>query len=136
MVVDRSAPASRLFAQFVPNPADTPVISFAVTSKTLPLMQVKDLADICMAQKLSQVPGVGRVSIAGGQRPAIRVLVNPRALAAYGLAIDDIRTDITNENTDLAKGAEPGSATKSRTAPGSNSRERTYTAPGRRCCRR
>jgi multidrug efflux pump len=95
-------PAPPVYAKV--NPADTPVISFAVTSKTLSLTQVEDLADIRMAQKLSQVPGVGRVSIAGGQRPAIRVQVNPRALASYGLAIDDIRTNITSANTNLPKG--------------------------------
>ena len=95
-------PAPPVYAKV--NPADTPVISFAVMSKTLPLTQVEDLADIRMAQKLSQVPGVGRVTIAGGQRPAIKIQVNPRALASYGLAIDDIRTNITNENTDLPKG--------------------------------
>ena len=75
-----------------------------MTSKTLPLTQVEDIADVRIAQKLSQVSGVGLVSIAGGQRPALRVQINPRALAAYGLAIDDIRTDITSENTDLPKG--------------------------------
>jgi multidrug efflux pump len=95
-------PAPPVYAKV--NPADTPVISLAVMSKTLPLTQVEDLADIRMAQKLSQVSGVGLVSIAGGQRPSLRVQVNPRALAAYGLAIDDIRTDITNQNTDLPKG--------------------------------
>ena len=95
-------PAPPVYAKV--NPADTPVISFAVTSKTLPLTQVEDIADVRIAQKLSQVSGVGLVSIAGGQRPALRVQINPRALAAYGLAIDDIRTDITNENTDLPKG--------------------------------
>src|SRR6202522_3359707 len=95
-------PAPPVYAKV--NPANTPVISFAVTSKTLPLTQVEDIADVRMAQKLSQVSGVGLVSIAGGQRPALRVKINPRALAAYGLAIDDIRTDITNQNTDLPKG--------------------------------
>ena len=95
-------PAPPVYAKV--NPADTPVISFALTSKTLPLTQVEDVADVRMAQKLSQVSGVGLVSIAGGQRPALRVQVNPLALAAYGLAIDDIRTDITAENTDLPKG--------------------------------
>ncbi len=95
-------PAPPVYAKV--NPADTPVLSLALTSKTLALTQVEDLADIRMAQKLSQVSGVGLVSIAGGQRPALRVQLNPRALAAYGLAIDDIRTDITSENTDLPKG--------------------------------
>ncbi len=80
------------------------MLVFAITSKTLPLTQVEDITDIRLAQKLSQVSGVGLVSVAGGQRPALRVEVNPRALAAYGLAIDDIRTDITNQNTDLPKG--------------------------------
>jgi multidrug efflux pump len=95
-------PAPPVYAKV--NPADTPVISFALMSKTLPLTQVEDLADVRMAQKLSQVSGVGLVSIAGGARPSLRIQVNPRALAAYGLAIDDIRTDITNQNTDLPKG--------------------------------
>jgi multidrug efflux pump len=104
-------PAPPVYAKV--NPADTPVISFAVTSKTLPLPQVEDLADVRMAQKLSQISGVGLVSIAGGQRPSLRVEINPRALAAYGLAIDDIRTDITNQNTDLPKGNFDGPAQNS-----------------------
>jgi multidrug efflux pump len=95
-------PAPPVYAKV--NPANAPVLTLAVTSKTLPLTQLEDLADIRIAQKISQVNGVGLVSIAGGQRPALRVQVNPRALAAYGLAIDDIRTDITNQNTDLPKG--------------------------------
>src|SRR3984885_10084597 len=95
-------PAPPVYAKV--NPANAPVLTLAVTSKTLPLTQLEDLADVRMAQKISQVNGVGLVSIAGGQRPALRVQVNPRALAAYGLAIDDIRTDITNQNTDLPKG--------------------------------
>ena len=80
------------------------MLTLAVTSKTLPLTQVEDLADIRIAEKLSQLSGVGLVPIAGGMRPALRIQVNPRALAAYGIAIDDIRTDITNENTDMPKG--------------------------------
>src|ERR1700683_5645723 len=95
-------PAPPVYAKV--NPANAPVLTLAVTSKTLPLTQLEDLADVRMAQKISQVHGVGLVQIAGGQRPALRVQVNPRALAAYGLAIDDIRTDITNQNTDLPKG--------------------------------
>ena len=104
-------PAPPVYAKV--NPADTPVLVFAITSKTLPLTQVEDLVDIRLAQKLSQVSGVGLVSIAGGQRPALRVEVNPRALAAYGLAIDDIRTDITNQNTNLPKGNFDGPAQNS-----------------------
>src|SRR5271155_5093293 len=95
-------PAPPVYAKV--NPANAPVLTLAVTSKTLPLTEIEDLADVRMAQKISQVNGVGLVSIAGGQRPALRIQVNPRALAAYGLAIDDIRTDITNQNTDLPKG--------------------------------
>src|SRR4051795_11240657 len=76
------------------NPADAPVLTLAVTSKTLPLTQLHDLADTRLAQKISQQPGVGLVSISGGQRPAIRLQVNPRALAAHGLSIDDVRTTV------------------------------------------
>ena len=101
-------PAPPVYAKV--NPADTPVLTLAITSKTLPLPQVEDVADIRMAQKLSQVNGVGLVSITGGQRPAVRVQINPRALAAYGLAIDDIRTDIGNQNTDTPKGNFDGPA--------------------------
>jgi multidrug efflux pump len=86
------------------NPADAPVVTLSITSKTLPLTQVEDLADVRVAQKLSQLSGVGLVSLTGGMRPAVRIQVNPRALAAYGIAIDDIRTDITNQNTDTPKG--------------------------------
>ena len=71
------------------NPADTPIISIAVTSSTLPLTQLQDLADTRLAQKLSQVSGVGLVSIAGGQRPAVRVQASPQALAARGLTLAD-----------------------------------------------
>jgi multidrug efflux pump len=95
-------PAPPVYAKV--NPADTPVLSLALMSKTLPLTQVEDLAEVRIAQKLSQVSGVGLVSIAGGHRPAVRIQVNPRALAAYGLAIDDIRTDISSQNTDMPKG--------------------------------
>jgi multidrug efflux pump len=86
------------------NPADTPVVTLSITSKTLPLTQVEDLADVRVAQKLSQLNGVGLVSLTGGMRPAVRIQINPRALAAYGIAIDDIRTDINNQNTDTPKG--------------------------------
>ncbi len=101
-------PAPPVYAKI--NPADTPVLTLAITSKTLPLPQVEDLVDVRMAQKLSQVNGVGLVSITGGERPAVRVQINPRALAAYGLAIDDIRTDIGNQNTDTPKGNFDGPA--------------------------
>src|SRR5690348_12604186 len=86
------------------NPADAPVLTLALTSKTLPLPKIQDLADTRLAQKISQLPGVGLVSIAGGQRPAVRVQANPRALAAYGLNLDDLRTTIANANVNTPKG--------------------------------
>src|SRR5665213_79112 len=73
------------------NPADAPILTLAVSSKTLPLPQVEDLIDTRLAQKISQLPGVGLVAISGGQRPAVRIQVNPRALAAVGLGLEDVR---------------------------------------------
>ncbi|WP_158742652.1 multidrug efflux RND transporter permease subunit [Acidisphaera sp. L21] len=92
------------------NPADTPILTLALTSKTMTLTQVENLADIRLAQKISQQPGVGLVSISGGNRPAVRIVVNPRAMSAYGLAIDDIRTIIGTQNTDTPKGNFDGPA--------------------------
>src|SRR4051812_49239061 len=90
------------------NPADTPIITLALSSRTLPLTQIEDLADTRLATKISQLPGVGLVSISGGQRPAVRIQVNPKSLAAYNLALDDVRTAITNANTNQAKGSFDG----------------------------
>src|SRR5438105_4700458 len=90
------------------NPADTPVVTLALTSKTLPLPKLYDLADTRLATKLSQLPGVGLVSLAGGQRPAVRVQANPTALAAYGLSLDDVRSAIAAANTNQAKGSFDG----------------------------
>ncbi len=90
------------------NPADTPIITLALTSRTLPLPKLEDLADTRIAQKISQLRGVGLVSISGGQRPAVRIQVNPKALAAYGLSLDDVRTAIGNANTNQAKGSFDG----------------------------
>ena len=73
------------------NPADAPILTLALTSETLPLPKVEDLADTRLAQKISQLPGVGLVSISGGQRPAVRIQANPTALAAYGLTLEDLR---------------------------------------------
>ncbi len=95
-------PAPPIYAKV--NPADAPILTLAVSSKTLPLTQVEDLADTRLAQKLSQLPGVGLVSISGGHRPAVRIQANPRALAAYGLNIDDLRTTIANANVNTPKG--------------------------------
>ncbi len=86
------------------NPADTPVLTLAISSPTLPLYQVRDLVDTRMAQKISQVSGVGLVSIAGGQRPAVRIRANPRALASVGLNLSNIRTAITGANVNQPKG--------------------------------
>ena len=86
------------------NPADAPVISLAVTSPTLPLHQVRDLIDVRVAQKLSQINGVGLVSIAGGQRPAVRVQANPQQLAAHGLTLSSVRSAITAANVNQPKG--------------------------------
>nr|WP_218947893.1 multidrug efflux RND transporter permease subunit [Pollutimonas harenae] len=86
------------------NPADTAVISLAVTSPTLPLHEVRDLIDIRVAQKLSQISGVGLVSITGGQRPAVRIQANPRALAAHGLTLASLRSAIVGANVNQPKG--------------------------------
>jgi multidrug efflux pump len=95
-------PAPPIYAKV--NPADAPILTLALTSATLPLPQVQDLADTRLAQKISQLPGVGLVSISGGQRPAMRIQANPRALAAYGLNIDDLRTTIGTANVNTPKG--------------------------------
>jgi len=95
-------PAPPVYAKV--NPADAPILTLALTSKTLPLPQVEDLADSRLAHKISQLPGVGLVSISGGQRPAVRVQADPRKLAIYGLNIDDLRTTIANANVNTPKG--------------------------------
>jgi multidrug efflux pump len=86
------------------NPADAPILTLALTSDTLPLSKVQDLADTRLAQKISQLPGVGLVTISGGQKPAVRIQVNPTALAAYGLSLEDLRTVIAGANVNQAKG--------------------------------
>ena len=86
------------------NPADAPILTLALTSKTLPLSKVEDSADTTLAQKISQLPGVGLVSISGGQRPAVRIQANPTALAAYGLSLEDVRVALSQANINQAKG--------------------------------
>ncbi len=86
------------------NPADAPILTLALTSKTIPLTKVEDLADTTLSQKISQLPGVGLVSISGGQKPAVRIRVNPTALAAYGLSLEDLRTALNQTNLNQAKG--------------------------------
>ena len=95
-------PAPPIYAKV--NPADAPIIILALTSKTLPLTQVEDLADTRLAQKISQLSGVGLVSISGGNRPAVRIQADPRQLAALGLNIDDLRTTLANANVNTPKG--------------------------------
>ncbi|MGH9432695.1 MAG: multidrug efflux RND transporter permease subunit [Terriglobia bacterium] len=90
------------------NPADAPILTLALSSPDLPLPQVEDLADSTLAQKISQVLGVGLVSIDGGQRPAVRIQANPTVLASYGLSLEDLRTALAASNVDQAKGTLQG----------------------------
>ncbi|WP_422011884.1 multidrug efflux RND transporter permease subunit [Roseateles sp.] len=90
------------------NPADAPVLTIAVSSTTLPVPRVHDLVESRLAQKISQVPGVGMVAIAGGRRPAVRIQANPGALATLGLSIDDVRTAISAANVNQSKGSFDG----------------------------
>ena len=90
------------------NPADSPILTLSVTSDTLPLTNVQDLVDTRLAQKISQVSGVGLVSLSGGNRPAVRIQVDTNRLAAYGLGIDSLRTTINAANTNSAKGSFDG----------------------------
>jgi multidrug efflux pump len=99
-------PAPPVYAKV--NPADAPVITLAVSSSSLPITTVEDLADTRIAQKISQLPGVGLVSISGGQRPAVRVQANLQTLASMGLNIDDLRTTIANNNSNSPKGSFDG----------------------------
>ncbi|HWZ43603.1 MAG TPA: efflux RND transporter permease subunit, partial [Candidatus Saccharimonadales bacterium] len=86
------------------NPADAPILTLALTSDSLPLSKIEDLADTTLAQKISQLSGVGLVSISGGQKPAVRIQANPTALASYGLSLEDLRTVLGQANVDQAKG--------------------------------
>src|ERR1700761_1268332 len=105
-LLPQDLPAPPIYAKV--NPADAPVLTLGVTSEVMPLTQVEDLADVRIAEKLSQVKGVGVVNISGGQRPAVRAVVNPKALAAYGLNIDDLRTTISVANQNGPKGTFDG----------------------------
>ncbi|MBI4755194.1 MAG: MdtB/MuxB family multidrug efflux RND transporter permease subunit [Betaproteobacteria bacterium] len=110
-LLPRDLPAPPIYSKV--NPADAPVLTLGITSKTLPLHRVQDLVETRVAQKISQLPGVGLVSLSGGQRPAVRVQVNPTALAAYGLSSADVRTAICNANVNEAKGGFDGPARSS-----------------------
>src|SRR3984885_2255229 len=99
-------PAPPIYAKV--NPADAPVLILALTSKILPLTQVEDLADSRLAMKISQLAGVGLVTVSGGHRPAVRIQADPRKLAALGLNIDDLRTTLGNANVNQPKGSFDG----------------------------
>jgi multidrug efflux pump len=101
-------PAPPVYAKV--NPADAPVITIAVSSTSLPITTVEELADTRIAQKISQLYGVGLVSISGGQRPAVRIQANLQRLAALGLNIDDLRTTVANNNSNSPKGSFDGEA--------------------------
>jgi multidrug efflux pump len=105
-LLPQDLPAPPIYAKV--NPADAPVLILGLTSKVMPLTEVEDMADTRIAQKISQIKGVGVVSISGGQRPAVRVVANPRAMAAYGLNLDDLRTTINNANQNGPKGTLDG----------------------------
>ena len=90
------------------NPADAPIMTLALTSSTLPLSKVEDFADTRLAQKISQLPGVGLVSISGGQKPAVRVQVNPTSASSYGITLEDVRAAVAAANVNQAKGAFDG----------------------------
>ncbi|HET7729555.1 MAG TPA: efflux RND transporter permease subunit, partial [Usitatibacter sp.] len=92
------------------NPADAPILTLGITSKTMKMTQVQNLVDTRLAQKISQVQGVGLVTLSGGQRPAVRVQVNPRAAASAGLSMEDVRTAINAANVNQAKGSFDGPA--------------------------
>lgn len=105
-LLPRDLPAPPVYNKV--NPADAAVLTLAVTSPTVPLPQIRDLVDTRMAQKISQVAGVGLVTVAGGQRPSMRIQANPQALAAYGLTLADVRTAIVGANVNQPKGTLDG----------------------------
>jgi multidrug efflux pump len=107
-LLPQSLPAPPIYAKV--NPADAPILTLAISSSSMPITQIEDLADTRIAQKISQLSGVGLVSINGAQRPAVRIQANLQALAAYGLNLDDLRTTISNANSNAPKGSFDGTA--------------------------
>ena len=101
-------PAPPIYAKV--NPADAPIMTLAVTSNTLPLTDLESIANARLGSKISELPGVGLVSISGGNVPAVRIQVNPRALASYGISLDNIRTQVNNLNVNTPKGSFSGPA--------------------------
>src|SRR5207237_5620063 len=102
----RDLPNPPIYSKVIP--ADAPILTCALTSDTLPLNRVEYLADTALAQKVSQLSGVGLVSISGGQKPAVRIQANPTALAFHGLSLEDLRTALGQANVDQAKGVIEG----------------------------
>ena len=136
-------PAPPVYAKV--NPADAPVLTLAITSDTLPLTEVQNLVNTRLAQKISQVTGVGLVSLAGGQRPAVRIQADTQALASYGIGLDTLRTAITAANANSAKGSfdgpkravhdqrqRPAAHRRRLQEPDRRLQERRAGAPGRR----
>ena len=111
------------------NPADTPILTLALTSKTLPLSKVEDLADTRLAPKISQLPGVGLVSISGGQKPAVRIQANPTQLAAYGLNLEDFAAPSSPPTSIRRRGTSMGRVSPFRSVP-TISCCRAATTPG------
>jgi multidrug efflux pump len=107
-LLPQSLPAPPIYAKV--NPADAPILTLAISSSSMPITQIEDLSDTRVAQKISQLSGVGLVSINGAQRPAVRIQANLQALAAYGMNIDDLRTTISNANSNAPKGSFDGTA--------------------------
>ena len=105
-LIPQDLPAPPVYSKV--NPADAPILTLGLTSKTLPLPEVQNLADTRLAQKIAQVSGVGLVTLSGGQRPAVRVQANPKALAANGLSLEDVRTAIAAANVNRPKGSFDG----------------------------
>ena len=105
-VLPRNLPAPPVFSKV--NPADPPILTLVVSSEVLPLEQVNDFADTVLAQKLSQVSGVGLVTIQGSQKPAVRIRLNPAALASAGLSLEDVRNAILSSNVNTPKGGFDG----------------------------
>ncbi|MEO7547176.1 MAG: efflux RND transporter permease subunit, partial [Ramlibacter sp.] len=99
-------PAPPVYAKV--NPADAPVLTLAITSESMPLTEVQNIVNTRLALKISQVTGVGLVTLSGGQRPAVRIQADTRALASYGLSLDSIRTAISGANANAAKGSIDG----------------------------
>jgi multidrug efflux pump len=99
-------PAPPIYAKV--NPADAPIMTYALTSDTVPLTQIEDVADSRLAQKMDEIAGVGQVTVSGGQRPAVRIQANPQALSAYGLSLESLRTAISAANANAAKGSFDG----------------------------